>query len=136
MSPCASNFHPEYTITSVSWSSELNQTCQYTGWSSRDFSDQFRHRFGVNPTYHAASAFASSLILMTAVEQTQSFDSQVVLNEISHNYYATFYGNCSFDNKFKQCDMQPVVLQKVSLVYYGMHQSDSPSSPSCWLYHT
>ena len=115
MSPCVSNFHPEFTITSVPWSYELNQTCEYTGWSSVDFFNKFNNRFRVFPTYHAASAFASALILLTAVESSQSLVSERVLNEISQNSYATFYGNCSFANKYHQCDMQPVVLQKVNV---------------------
>ncbi len=118
MSPCVSTFHPEYTISSVPWSYELNHTCEYTGWTAHEFFDYFRARFRVMPTYHAASSFASALIMLEAVERTQSFDTQVILDDISRSSFYTFYGNCSFANKLRQCNMRPVVLQKVSRILY------------------
>jgi hypothetical protein len=101
----------------VPWSHELNQTCEYTGWSSQEFYDRFIRRFRMRPIYHAASSFASALILLTAVEATQSLDPTILLNEIKQNSYATFYGNCSFATLLHQCNIEPVVLQKVSLLF-------------------
>lgn len=119
MSPCVSAFHPQFTITAVPWSYELNLTCDYTGWSSFDFFDKYTDRYRLTPTYHAASTFASALILTNAVEKTQSFDTEIILEEISRNSYSTFYGNCTFANTNRQCEMRTILLQKVYDINYN-----------------
>ena len=114
MSPCASRFHPAYTITSVPWSHKLNITCDYTGWTASQFYDIFFGKFRIPPTYHAASAFSSGLTLLDAIEKTQSFDPDDLLQYIRENSFSTVYGTCSFQNDYLQCDMKAKVLQKVS----------------------
>jgi ABC-type branched-subunit amino acid transport system substrate-binding protein len=64
------------------------------------------------PSYHTAGAFAMGLVLVSAIEISQSLDSQVVARTLEGAHFATLYGNVSFDSSRKG-DMDYLVRQVI-----------------------
>lgn len=58
----------EYTYSSSQWEPEL----PFPG--SREFTAAFKERYRIDPSYHAACAYAAGQILEAAIRKTRSFD--------------------------------------------------------------
>ena len=53
-----------YLMMPTPWVKYLDIVDEYTGWTPMDFDKKFFNSYGVNPTYHAASAFAGGTIII------------------------------------------------------------------------
>ncbi len=65
--------------------------------SARKFADDFKARYGIEPTYHAASPAVSGLILQKALEKAGSLDSDKVADALRTLDIETFFGKIKFD---------------------------------------
>lgn len=80
------------------WSSTDKIKCDYTGWTATEFSNRYQQQFHQIPSYHAAGAFASGLILMDAVELANSLDPTSVSLALQLHTFNTLYRNISYSN--------------------------------------
>lgn len=86
-----------YMYSLVPWAPVDSIVCEYTGWSAQEFSDLYLNEYGKVPPYQAASAFAAGLVVIKAIEKTQSLDPIVLIQEMVTSCFPTFYGNMTFD---------------------------------------
>ena len=84
------------------WVDTLSITDPFTGWTPAEFSQEFFRLYGDYPEFYAAGGFASGIILMDAIEKTQSLDTDTITSYIRHGKISTIYGNVSFheDNMY------------------------------------
>lgn len=85
-----------YVFDITPWAPLDDLRCNITGWTAKEFYDTYYRYFSVHPGYHAASAFADCLILLSAIEETQSLNHQVLLDTIRSTTYQTMYAELSF----------------------------------------
>jgi ABC-type branched-subunit amino acid transport system substrate-binding protein len=92
------------------WVETIDIVDEFTGWTPQQFSDYYERNFGVQPRYQAVSAFAATLVLMSGINESQSFDANIIADSIRKRpYYETLYGNFSFvDN---QVTLEMLVVQ-------------------------
>jgi branched-chain amino acid transport system substrate-binding protein len=88
----------DYLFDITPWAPLDSIHCNITGWTAAEFDERYFEYFALRPNYHAASAFADCLILLTAIEETQSLDHEVLLNSIRSKTYETMYATLSFSN--------------------------------------
>jgi hypothetical protein len=91
------------------WIHTLDLVDEFTGWTPNDFYYKFYDAYGAYPTYQAASSFASGLVVMAAIEKTQSLDPLTVANAIETMSFQTLYRNITFVNN--QADVKMVIVQ-------------------------
>jgi hypothetical protein len=92
------------------WVDTLEIVDEYTGWTPAEFSSIFEDNYGVEPTFYATGAFAGGLILMDAIERSQSLDPLVVADTIRRGSFPTVYGNVTF-NEDNQYDTSLLIVQ-------------------------
>lgn len=80
------------------WAPTSKLRCSFTNWTAQEFSDRYETIYNVEPSYHAASAFAAGLCLVGALEDTQSMDTEVLKKSLETNFYNTFYANVTFNS--------------------------------------
>lgn len=88
----------DYLFDITPWAALDSIRCNITGWTAAEFDERYYKYFSLRSNYHAASAFADCLILLAAIEETQSLDHEVLLNSIRTNTYQTMYATLSFSN--------------------------------------
>jgi len=64
-----------------------------------EFKEKYSARWGREPDYHAARAYASCEVLQQAVEGTNSFDNKVLQDYITKNTFPTVQGDLTFNEK-------------------------------------
>jgi branched-chain amino acid transport system substrate-binding protein len=67
--------------------------------NSAQFAQEFEKRFGMKPTFHAASGTAAGLVLEAAIEEAQSLDGTKVRDAMLKIKGQTFYGKYEFTSK-------------------------------------
>ena len=101
-----------YVMMPTPWDKSLDLVDQFTGWTPKKFYDIFYNSFGEAPSYHAPSAFSNGLMLMAAIEKTQSLDPLTVANAIRSMNFQTLYRNMSFaENNQANIDFLVVQMQ-------------------------
>lgn len=89
----------EYIFGVSPWDASLNITDEVTGWSARDFADNFRNETAdTDVTYHAASAASVISIAVQAMENTKTKDKATLATHIALKSFKTIYGDISFDS--------------------------------------
>lgn len=82
------------------------------GPTSVDFAERFRARFGVEPDYPAAQAYAAGLIAAECVRRADSLDDQALLHAARSLDLRTFYGRFRLDpGTGQQVGHEVVVVQ-------------------------
>ena len=80
--------------------------------SSRSFLEKFRTgNNGLDPSYHAATAYAAGEILEKAVTRAKSLDREAVREALSKLDFYTVIGRYKVDRTGMQVRQQPVVIQ-------------------------
>ncbi len=92
------------------WDKSLDIVDEFTGWTPRQFYDMFYDSFGEPPSYHAPCAFSNGIMLMAAIERTQSLDPLTIANAIRSMNFQTLYRNMSFEVN-NQASMDFLVVQ-------------------------
>ena len=88
----------EYIMGVTPWDQSLNIIDQVTGWSAKDFANEFMAATGdVDVTYHAASAASVISIAVQAIETANTLDEAILAKHIAEASFPTIYGDISFD---------------------------------------
>lgn len=108
----------DYLFDSTFWAPLESIKCEITGWTAAEFYSIYLSKFGMYPTYHAASAFAGCLVLYDAIKSTQSLDPYLLSQMIQSpgRVFRTMYANLSFVNS-TQADFSSLIKQVHSLTY-------------------
>ena len=86
----------DYTYSTSQW----EPTLPYPG--GREFTQSFREEYGILPSYHAASAYASGQILEAAIRKTKSLDREKLRHALSKLDVITVMGRYGVDENGKQ----------------------------------
>ena len=97
----------ENTFTSVQWSSEVS----YKPESKTAFYDPFVNTYNVEPSYHAAIAFAGGDVLATAIERAATTDRNKVREMLYSMDILTVVGRYGVDKTGMQVKHFPVLIQ-------------------------
>ena len=54
------------------------------------------YRYNSDPSYQTAGAFAMGVVLMAAIELSQSLDPSILAQTLQNNFFPTIYGNVTF----------------------------------------
>lgn len=82
------------------WTPDVPGVDNFTGWTPREFNDEYARQNGAPPTYQAMAAAGSLSIWAQAIQATGSVDSEILSTYIgnsSHQPFETVYGLVSFD---------------------------------------
>lgn len=79
------------------WVDTLNITDPFTGWTPAEFSEKFSARYGQDPEFTATGGFASGVLLMDAIERTQSMEPSVISASFRATSTPTIYGEVNFN---------------------------------------
>lgn len=88
---------------------EPHPRLQFPG--SQDFARMYEAKFGLPPTYHAASAFAAAEVLKKAVEQVGSLDKAKVRNALQTMNTMSVIGRYAVDRTGIQIKRFPLIVQ-------------------------
>lgn len=97
----------DLVFTSSQWEAEAM-------FGSRDrelFVEPFRRKFGVEPSYHAAVAFAAGQILEAALDRTRSLDREKLRNVLANMDAISIIGRYGVDRHGMQIKHFPLTLQ-------------------------
>eukprot|EP00602_Paraphysomonas_sp_CaronLab_P005348 CAMPEP_0185017998 /NCGR_PEP_ID=MMETSP1103-20130426/842_1 /TAXON_ID=36769 /ORGANISM="Paraphysomonas bandaiensis, Strain Caron Lab Isolate" /LENGTH=1593 /DNA_ID=CAMNT_0027547641 /DNA_START=63 /DNA_END=4844 /DNA_ORIENTATION=- len=101
-----------YLFALTPWAPTDDIRGTFTGWTAQDFSDRYSAIYNTVPPYQAASTFAAGIVLVDAIETTQSLQEEILLQYLqSKRQYETFYANFSFDSHHQA--MFDVLLSQV-----------------------
>ncbi len=78
---------------------------------SRDFTSAFRQRYGVDPSYHAATAFAAGQIMEAALAQALNLDREAVRGALFDLDTYSVIGRFAVDHTGMQVKRLDVILQ-------------------------
>jgi branched-chain amino acid transport system substrate-binding protein len=79
------------------WAANLTYKGLYYA-DSAAYAKKFKDKFGVEPTFHAASGTAAGIILQMAIEKAGVLDGEAVRNALAGLTGQTFYGNFKFSD--------------------------------------
>ncbi|CAN0451099.1 unnamed protein product, partial [Ectocarpus fasciculatus] len=98
------------------WVDTLDIRDPFTGWTPAEFSEKFYGRYGEHPEFYSAGGFASGIVLMDAIQRSQSMDPAVIAQVLRESTTQTIYGEVSFneDNMYAG-DFLTVQVQRGSL---------------------
>ncbi len=86
-----------YVMGVTPWSELDNQTDELQGWSPAAFGAKFARTFGQLPPYQAVAAYVGGLLLVKAIEESDSLEPKVVAAQLARTRARTVFGNVSFD---------------------------------------
>lgn len=86
----------DYTFSTSQW----EPTLPYPG--TREFSQAFREEYGILPSYHAASAYASGQILEAAIRKIKSINREKLRHALSKLDVITVMGRYGVDGNGRQ----------------------------------
>jgi len=92
------------------WAANLTYKGPYYA-NSAAYAKKFKDKFGVEPTFHAASGTAAGIILQMAIEKAGVLDGQAVRNALAGLTGQTFYGNFKFSDTGVNMDASLVASQ-------------------------
>ncbi len=78
---------------------------------SKKFIEDFEHFTGIQPTYHAASAYAGCQILTHAIQQTGSLNQEHIAAYIRSRDTMTIIGRFKVDHHGRQVGHNPLLIQ-------------------------
>lgn len=99
------NADADYAFSSSQWEPELS----FPG--TREFAATFRQAYRIEPSYHAASAYAAGQILEAAVRKSQSLDRDKIRDTLSALDTMTVMGRYGVDRDGKQVRHFAVTVQ-------------------------
>jgi branched-chain amino acid transport system substrate-binding protein len=97
----------ENVFTSVQW--EATSTLSLPG--SKEFLDKYQKKYNDLPSYNAATAYASGVILQKAIEKCSSFDRNSIRQALHELDTITLIGRYGVDESGKQQKHNPFVVQ-------------------------
>lgn len=86
----------EYAFSSSQWEPHL----PFPG--SEEFSESFREAYGIEPSYHAACAYAAGQILEAAIKKTQNINRSELRDALSALDAITILGRYGVDRSGRQ----------------------------------
>jgi branched-chain amino acid transport system substrate-binding protein len=86
----------EYFTGPTQWERGVKFEVNY-GPSAEWFVEQIREKYGVEPEYHHAEAFAGCLMLQWGIERAGSLDSTMIREALNDIDIVTFFGPCRID---------------------------------------
>lgn len=95
----------DYSFSSSQWEPSL----PFPG--TREFAKAFSEAYGIEPSYHAASAYAAGQILEAAVRKSQSLDREKLRDTLSSLDTMTVMGRYGVDRDGKQVRHLAVIVQ-------------------------
>lgn len=78
---------------------------------SLSFAERFRRKFGSDPSYHAATAYAAGQILEESVRRAGTLEREAVAETIRHLFTLTIIGRFGVDSTGKQVKHIPFTIQ-------------------------
>ncbi|MCP3926719.1 MAG: amino acid ABC transporter substrate-binding protein [Desulfobacterales bacterium] len=84
---------------------------KYSRGDDKAFLIPFEKRYKIQPSYHAANAFASCQILAAAVRKTGSLNRKKIRNALSRMYSMSVIGRYGVDKKGMQVKHFPITIQ-------------------------
>jgi ABC-type branched-subunit amino acid transport system substrate-binding protein len=103
-----------YLMMTTPWSALDSIKGSYTGWTATEFDRRYYDNFAINASYQVASTFASAVILVAAIEQSQSMDHVVLRDVLRNSSFQTMYRNVSF-NENNQPEFMSYVQQVICM---------------------
>jgi branched-chain amino acid transport system substrate-binding protein len=92
-------------------SSQWEPSVAYNPYDKTIFLSPFKQRYGIDPAYQAATAYAAGQILEKAVLKANSFDRNKIRNTLSEMYAMSIIGRYGVDNTGKQIKHFPLIIQ-------------------------
>lgn len=89
----------DYMLSSVPWSKDLSYNGPF--FSTKSYTDFWKKKYGEDPEYFAARAFAGGILIQLAVEKAKSLDQTKIRDALRTMEVETFYGKFKFDETGK-----------------------------------
>ncbi len=88
-----------FVFTGSQWTSSLSYKGEDIFGTSKNYYDQYKAKFNIDPAYQAASATACGLAFQKAIEKAGSLDPLKVRDNLAATDYKSFYGQIKFDER-------------------------------------
>ncbi len=95
----------ELTLGLSAWEPGLNNP------GIEEFTEDFKNRFGVNPSFHAAGAYGSCMLLAEAIKKAESLDQDKIRQELLEMETTTIFSNYAVDERGYQTANKGLFIQ-------------------------
>ena len=109
----------EGVMSAVPWSPDV----KYPG--AQKFYENFKNKFKLVPTYHAAEAYSAAYVMQDVLERTKSLSKEDLIKALSETDMMTVFGPVKFVN-YKKFTNQNRVPSLVVQVINGKHETIWP----------
>jgi len=86
----------EYIIGPTQWEKGAEYEIDY-GPTREEFITMIKEKWGHDPEYHHAEAYAAGLVLQKTIEETGSLDSDKIRDTVKNLDFTTFFGKFKID---------------------------------------
>lgn len=109
----------EGVMAAVLWSPDV----KYPG--AKEFYDNFKNKFKLTPTYHAAEAYSAAYVMQDVLERTKSLSKEDLIQALSETDMMTVFGPVKFVH-YKKFTNQNRVPSLTVQVINGKHETIWP----------
>lgn len=88
----------EYIVGPTQWERGAEYEVDY-GPAGEEFVTMIKEKWGHDPEYHHAEAYAAGLVLQKAIEEAGSLDSDKIRNTINNLEFTSFFGKFKIDTQ-------------------------------------
>ncbi len=100
----------EYVMGAEWWTPNMRYQDTFFG-TARQYGDEFKAKYGYDPTYHAGNASAAGYVLHKAIEAAGSLDAEKIRQALLQLDLQTFFGRVKFDEAGRNTGGQSVAFQ-------------------------